>query len=160
MKPEVNKYYLSIPRKFRENLKSWDKQKVFYEKSLETVDNLDQFKWSIFLKENNECIGQLTCQEIENKEKDVRDVGWFIDPTYQGKGYCTEAARAMLDFMFKECEIKKIETSAAIKNDKSWKVMEKLGFKRENKTKFTEYTFLDEKTECYCYSITREEYLE
>ena len=29
-----------------------------------------------------------------------------MDPAYQGKGYATEAAKAMIDYMFKEVENK------------------------------------------------------
>ena len=36
----------------------------------------------------------------------------------------------MLDYMFKEVLIRKIETSAAMINVPSWKIMEKLGFHR------------------------------
>ena len=32
MLPEVNKYYLTVPKKFREKLKDWEKQEVFYQK--------------------------------------------------------------------------------------------------------------------------------
>ena len=83
----------------------------------------------------------------------IRGVGWLIDPKYQNKGYATEAAKAMIDFMFKECKIKKIITGAAIGNPASWKVMEKLGFKRQEETKMVQYTFLDKETEIYLYLL-------
>ena len=59
----------------------------------------------------------------------------------------------MIDFMFKECKIKKIITGAAIDNPASWKVMEKLGFKRQEETKMVQYTFLDKETEIYLYLL-------
>ena len=34
--------------------------------------------------------------------ENIRDVGWYIDPKYQGMGYATEVATAMIDFMFNE----------------------------------------------------------
>ncbi len=74
-------------------------------------------------------------------------------------GYGTEAAKLMIDYMFKEVGIEKIETSAAIVNQSSWKIMEKLGFSKINKTKMVNYTLLGEDVECYCYEMTRDKYL-
>lgn len=48
---------------------------------------------------------------------------------------------------------KKIITGAAIGNPASWKVMEKLGFKRQEETKMVQYTFLDQETEVYLYLL-------
>lgn len=164
MIPEVNKYFLAVPPKFREKLKDWNIQKKYYEEQMEKSKDKDVFKWSIFLKDSNICIGMVSCQKSYDENNnlnnpDVRDVGWFIDPEYHSKGYCTEAAKAMIDFMFKECEIKEIITGAAICNPSSWRIMEKLGFERQSKTKMIEYTFLDENIEIYVYKITKEQYL-
>ena len=122
-------------------------------------NDLDNYSWSIFLKENNKCIGMITCGEINKFEKDVRDIGWYLDPLYQGKGYCTEAAKKMIDFMFRDVNISKIITSAAIQNRASWRVMEKLNFIRLDETKMIKYLFLDEEVENYQYVLTKEMYL-
>ena len=53
--------------------------------------------------------------------------------------------------MFNEVKIKKIITSAAIVNKASWKLMEKLGFIRSNKTKYNRYTFVENEVESYIY---------
>ena len=158
MIPEVNRYFLSVPIKFREKLKSWEKQEQFYEEEMKHALDTDVFKLSIFLKDTGECIRRITCQEAHDEDESIidpaiRGVGWLIDPKYQNKGYITEAAKAMIDFMFKECKIKKIITGAAIGNPASWKVMEKLGFKRQEETKMVQYTFLDKETEIYLYLL-------
>lgn len=74
-------------------------------------------------------------------------------------GYGSEVAKAVLDYMFKEVQIDKIETCVATDNIASWRVIEKLGFHRTNKIKKVKYTILTEEVDCYCYKITREEYL-
>ncbi len=163
MLPEVNKYYLTVPKKFKDNLLDWDLQKKYYEKEMEHANDKDVFKWSIFLKETGKCIGRLSCQDKEDdsiKDSSIRDVGWFIDPLYQGQGYATEAAKAMLDFMFLKCDIKKIITAAAKENKSSWKIMEKLGFERTDKTIMIQYTFVDELVEDFEYVLTKQKYLE
>ena len=149
---DINQYYFPIPNRifakyhlsknnledlkkarsiFLDELSNWEKQKPFYEKKIESIkaqDDSQKYTWSIFLKGTNIVIGQITCQPKDNEPENIRDVGWFIDPKYQGQGYATEAAFAVLDFMFNEVEINEIKTSAAEINPASWKIMEKLGF--------------------------------
>lgn len=160
MIPEVNRYYLTVPSFLRDKLNDWEKQKKYYYEEIEHANDLDTYKWSVFLKENNECIGRYTCQNSESDDPEIRDVGWYIDPKYHGKGYGTEAAKAMIDFMFNEVKIKEIRTGAAIINPASWKIMEKLGFKRLDETKMIQYTFLDEPVEDYQYILTSEMHAE
>ena len=164
MIPEVNKYFLTVPPKFREKLKDWDKQQKFYEDDMKHANDNNVFRWSIFLKDTGECIGRLSCHEGHDEDEcinnpNIRGVGWIIDPKFQGHGYGTEAAKAMIDFMFLECEIEQIITGAAICNPASWRIMEKLGFERQEKTKMIQYTFLDKLTEIYSYVMTKERYL-
>mgnify|MGYP004507862259 CR=1 FL=1 len=164
MIPEVNKYYLTVPAKFREQLLNWDKQEEYYKLSMEHANDLNIFRWSIFLKETGECIGRISCHERHDEEESIvnhsiRGVGWYIDPIYQGNGYATEAATAMIDYMFEEANISEIITSAAILNPASWLIMEKLGFIRQNKRRMIQYTYLDEPVENYLYDMTKERWL-
>lgn len=156
---DVAKYYLVGKINY-----DWDKEKEWQYKKLDKALNSDVFQWSIILKANNKCIGQISCLNSYNESDDknadtIRDVGWVINSQYQGIGLGTEAAKLMLDYMFYEVGIEKIETCAAIENPASWKIMEKFGFRRLNKTKLLKYTVQTKKTECYCYEITREEYI-
>jgi ribosomal-protein-alanine N-acetyltransferase len=164
MMPEVNKYFLTVPPKLREKLKNWEKQKTFYEEDMKHANDNTVFRWSVFLKETGECIGRISCHEAHDENENINNLGirgvsWIIDPNFQGKGYGTEAARAMIDFMFLECEIEQIVTCAAICNSASWRIMEKLGFERQEKTNMIQYTFIDGLTEDYSYVLTKEKYL-
>lgn len=161
MLPNVRKLYLTVPRKFREKLLDWNIQEKFYQSDMMHANDLDVFKWSVFLKETGECIGRVSCQDGEDpNNKSVRDVGWYFDPSHHRKGYCSEAASAMIDYMFRECEIDAIETGAAVDNPASWLIMEKFGFTRREEKGMCSYTFLDEDVEIYKYFLTREKYLE
>lgn len=148
---------------FLTQLNDWERQAPFYEKKIVSINNGDdsnKFTWSIFLK-SGEVIGQMTVQPSDFSEGNpsIRDVGWFINPVHHRHGYASEAAKAILDFMFNEVEIDKIITSAADINVGSWKIMEKLGFEF---TKNKPSTYLDENNNlvaCRCYEITREKYI-
>ena len=164
MIPEVNRYYLTVPKKYAEKLLDWDKQEEYYKADMEHANDLDVFKWSIFIKETGECIGRVDCHAANNEYEtidnpNIRGVGWYLDPKYQGKGYGYEAANAMMDYMFNECDIDEIRTGAAIVNPASWMIMEKFGFVRTDKTKLVEYTYVEEPVEDYQYYLTKEMYL-
>ena len=127
---------------FMEQLSNWERQKPFYEKKIKSIqaqDDGQKYTWSIFLKGTNTVIGQITCQPKDNEPENIRDVGWYIDSNYQGKGYATEAAITVLDFMYNEVEISDIKTSAAEINPASWRIMEKLGFEFVGTKKSTYY---------------------
>ena len=163
MKPEINRYYLTIPKKFKDKLSYWNKQEKYYLEEIKHSLDPNVYKWSIFLKNSGECIGKCDCHEAKDENQEItnpniRGVGWIIDTKYQGNGYGTEAALAMIKYMFEEVGIESIITSAAIKNISSWKIMEKLGFKRSSKTKLVQYTFQDDLTENYEYILTKEMY--
>lgn len=165
MNPDVNRYYLTVPKKFSEKLKDWSKQEEYYKNDMEHANDLDVFRWSVFLKETGQCIGRVSCHPASDENSEVidfsiRGVGWFIDPNYKGKGYGYEAAQAMMNYMFVECEIDEIKTGAAIQNPASWKIMEKFGFTRLDNTKMVEYTYVDEPVEVYQYYLTRQKYFE
>ena len=165
MIPEVNKYYLTVPTFLREKLKDWSTQEKYYIEEMMHANDLDVYKWSVFLKETGECIGRVTCHEAHDEDDNINDpeirgVGWYIDPKFHGKGYGTEAARAMIDFMFNEVGIKEIRTGAAIDNPASWKIMERIGFEKTNKTKLVQYTYIDEPVIDYQYILTKEMYLD
>ena len=98
MIPEVNKWYLTSAKKYATNYEhwTWETQENFYKLKVENAENKDVFIWSVFLKaeytnsSHEEVIGQVSAQE-NGEDITIRDVGWFMDPNYQGKGYATEA---------------------------------------------------------------------
>ena len=99
-----------------EQLSDWARHKLFYVKKIQSIqaqEDSQKYTWSIFLRGTDTVIGQITCQPKDDEPENIRDVGWFIDPNYQGQGYATEAAVAVLDFMFNEVEITDIQTSVA-----------------------------------------------
>lgn len=151
-------------RIFTEQLNDWERQQPFYEKKINSInseDNSQKFTWSIFLK-NGEPIGQITIQPNDEYPENpaIRDIGWFINPKYQGQGLGTEAAIEVLKFMFDEVEIEQIITSAAIDNPSSWRIMEKLGFERTGEKQSTYYDDDDNILMCYCYNGNKKKFLD
>ena len=55
------------------------------------------------------------------------EIGWSITPPRQGEGFATEAARACVAWGFERCGLQRIVAFALIDNERSRRVMEKLG---------------------------------
>ncbi len=52
-------------------------------------------------------------------------------PAERNRGYCTEAVKIIVDYLFLTRDIVRIQAETNPKNIASWKVLEKAGFKRE-----------------------------
>ena len=59
------------------------------------------------------------------------EIGYALLPTQRGKGYCTEATKIMVDYLFLSKDIPCIQATTDIGNAASQKVLEKVGFKKE-----------------------------
>lgn len=62
---------------------------------------------------------------------DHAELGYWMGVDFWNRGYCTEAARAIVDWGFRECSLHRIFAHHMTKNPASGRVMEKLGMRRE-----------------------------
>lgn len=61
----------------------------------------------------------------------IYEIGWVLHPRYQGQGYTTEAAAALLRYGFETLRVHRVIATCQPENIPSWRVMEKLGMRRE-----------------------------
>jgi RimJ/RimL family protein N-acetyltransferase len=59
------------------------------------------------------------------------EIGFTLRPAFQGKGYAREAAEAMLRLGFEELGLHRIHGACDTRNEPSWRLMERLGMRRE-----------------------------
>jgi RimJ/RimL family protein N-acetyltransferase len=64
------------------------------------------------------------------------EIGWRLAPAYWGRGYATEAARAVLDDGFGRLGLAEIVAFTVPANRRSWRVMERLGMTRDSADDF------------------------
>lgn len=104
--------------------------------------------FSIFLKETNHIIGVIgLLVEPENKRAQL---DYWLGVHYWNKGYCTEAAKAMLKYGFNVLHLNRIWTYYIEGNVASAQVLKKIGMQREGTLKkhiFKNGVFKD--LECY-----------
>lgn len=80
--------------------------------------------------------------ELKSQHKVIGSIGYFVDedgdysldfdfnPAYGKKGYATEAGKSLLDYLVHILEAKKVFGDCDICNVNSWRLLERLGFKR------------------------------
>ena len=68
--------------------------------------------FAICLKENEKVIGSIGVEKYGMEEKLTefdgykgREIGYVLSRAYWGKGIATEATKAIIDFLFYECEL-------------------------------------------------------
>ena len=74
---------------------------------------------------NGEIIGGVNLEKCEADH--VFEIGWTIRRDMRGKGYATEAAKALMDHAFEDLDAEKVQAHCDSRNRASEKVMIKLG---------------------------------
>lgn len=59
------------------------------------------------------------------------NLGYWLGETYQGKGLVTGASRAVIDYLFTELKLRRIEIRCATDNPRSCAIPKRLGFTKE-----------------------------
>jgi len=87
------------------------------------------------------------------------EIGFFLIPKERGKGYCSEAVKIMVDYLFLSKDIVRIQAHTDVKNVASQKVLEKADFKKEGIARKAMF-MRGEWRNLFTYSILREEWKE
>jgi len=89
--------------------------------------------FGIFDQEEKEIIGGTG---LHNRVgKDAREIGYWINVDHIGKGYATEAVRALIKVGFEIEGLARIEIHCSPDNTRSYNIPHKLGFTHENTIK-------------------------
>jgi ribosomal-protein-alanine N-acetyltransferase len=86
--------------------------------------------WAVEEKKSRRLIGMINYHRRDRRERRV-DVGWMIAPGLQGKGYMTEAGRALIRYLIDTLKIHKVEALIRPGNKPSAALAKRLGFRLE-----------------------------
>jgi RimJ/RimL family protein N-acetyltransferase len=87
------------------------------------------------------------------------EIGFIFHPDHQGRGYATEAARALLAFAFEHYDLHRVYGRLEPRNQASARVLEKLGMRREAHLIENEWVKGEWQSE-YVYALLRREWAE
>ncbi|GIN84175.1 ribosomal-protein-serine acetyltransferase [Heyndrickxia sporothermodurans] len=114
------------------------------------------FQFAIALSENNQLIGDCALHTLLIEPRIV-EIGFTLSPSHQGKGYATEAVRALLDYLFFTLKKHKIIAFSDVRNNRSIAVLERLGMRREGHL-LQNYMSKGQWVDEYQYSILKSEW--
>jgi len=97
----------------------------FLEKSLCAWDNGESYTFTMELLGSGVFVGRIAIRR--EPEEGVWNLGFMTHPRHQGRGYMTEAARAVVDFGFAELGASRIEAAHCLWNKASETVMSRIG---------------------------------
>lgn len=131
------------------------KEYIEFVKNGYNADN--SYDWVIVEKESGEPIGSIGVVNFNEKAKLVH-IGYCIGRNWWHQGITSEAFARVIEFLFNEVEVNRIESRHDKKNPNSGKVMEKCGLKYEGTLRQSDWNnqgLCDAKW----YAILREDYL-
>ena len=85
---------------------------------------------AVVLRETGELVGDLALCWASEQHR-TGELGFVFAPAHQGRGYATEASRALLDFAFETMGLHRVVGRAEARNLASARVLEKLGMRLE-----------------------------
>jgi len=149
--PEVTRYMFYGPR-------SEEDTRAYLERVLATQVSTPRRVWELAIVETagDRLVG--AC-DLTLEHSDEADLGFMLSREVWGRGYATEAARALVRAGFDELGVKRIFATCDVANHASARVLEKAGLRREatlDRHKFAKEMWCTS----FLYAITFEQWLE
>ena len=124
--PEVDEYNtLGIP-------KNLDETRELIRKDIDAkkADPQSSYTWRVILKNTGDFIG-LAGLTLSRDKFRLGEIYYKLLPDHWGKGYATEVAKNLIVVGFDKFKLHKVEAGVATDNDRSIRVLEKVGMTRE-----------------------------
>ena len=114
------------------------------------------YAWALAAREGDRLIGTTTLFSLSGPHKRA-EIGYSLLPARQGQGLATEALRAVLGHAFGPLGLERIEADVDPRNEPSWRLLEKLGFRREGLLR-NRWRVDGEVCDSFLYGLLREDY--
>lgn len=120
----------------------------------------DPYCFAITLKSSGEVIGKIKYQNDYRRPRvNSVSIGYELARQYWGHGYMTEAVKEMVKYAFDSMNVDIVAISHFAENERSRRVIEKVGFRREGVVPMAYHRFDGRVFAEVTYSILREEYI-
>ena len=123
------------------------------EKKYDTLGSEE--KWFFIEKKDGTKIGYVGTHVFAG----MLEIGYAVILAERGHGYCTEAVKIMVDYLFMSRNIVRIQSATNSENKASQKVLENAGFQREGIERQGAFVW-GKWADLYLYGILREDWKE
>ena len=141
---------------FVEKIKDEKDAEAFIMSSLEMMIRGELVGWGLWHKDD--IIGEVSVRDI-NEEFKSAEIAYFIDKDYEGHGLISQACGLLIEYVFREFDIERLELGCDVNNAASQRIADKFGFVKEGiarKGFIAEGRLID----CAIYSLLKSEYAE
>ena len=115
--------------------------------------------WAIREKETGKVVGSIGLEPDRRRENvNSREMGYSLAKESWGKGYMTEAAKAVIDYAFENLGLVVLAICTGPQNKRSQRVIEKCGFKFEGVQRKGYHIYDCSDRDNLVYSMLREEW--
>lgn len=127
------------------------------------IDNYDNgsFDWVIETKDNHEIVGSISVTNGHcalDLQNGIAEIGYCFGSKFWGRGYATEALRAIIEYLLTEAGMYLVEARHISGNPASGRVMQKAGMKQEAVLRSRRINKVTkERNDLIIYSITKDE---
>ena len=130
--------------------------KGLLDKYISAYEKEDCYRWAVIERKSGQCIGQIAYFLVDSKNH-LAEIEYCIGQQFQCRGFATEAAKAVIDFGFRNMNLHKVQICTKTINAPSKRVIEKCGLTYEGTLR--DYFYMDGKYVGRLYfSILRDEY--
>lgn len=84
----------------------------------------------VILDDDGDVVGRITLSGIVRGPFLSSSLGYWLAPDANGRGYATDAVRALAAYAFGDFGLHRIEASTLLHNERSQRVLERAGFER------------------------------
>lgn len=123
----------------------------------DAYSDLQTYIWAVCERETGMIVGEVSVSNFSMRNMHC-EVDYIFGPAYWGRGYATEAVRAVIDFLF-EMGVVRVQAKCFAGNAGSMGVMRKCGMRREGVLRnFFLRKDADEFGDVAVYSVLRDEW--
>jgi ribosomal-protein-alanine N-acetyltransferase len=115
----------------------------------------EKFQWIVLV--DGQAAGWITLV-VSNWEHGLAEVGYALSTVFQSRGVMSDALAMLLDDLFHNTLLERIEARCAVENVGSQRVLEKSGFTREGRLSGY-FKLRGRRVDNYLYALLREDYL-
>lgn len=117
-----------------------------------------RYQYALVRRGDSRLIGNCGIR-VHDPNKREANIGYELDATFWGRGYATEAARAIVNFGFESLGLHRIVAECITGNTASARVLEKVGFRREGHLRENQW-IQGEWCDTFLYAILEREWKE
>jgi len=123
----------------------------------------DQAFWAVCLKDTGKLIGNIYFEQQRPEQFLTWELGYVFNRKYWGNGYAAESCRRIIEHGFTQYGARRIIAMCNPENENSWRLLERLGMRREAHLKQSVYFKFDKQgnpiwNDTYTYAMLREEW--